>query len=99
MSFRRWPPKDPDAVKDYGFDWAKDDEGNPGLFADDALASSEWIVPDGITMDRHSFEPSGKTTIWISGGTHNSNYTFTNRVTTTGGRSDDRSAILSVKNH
>lgn len=97
MSFKKWPVKDPDEVKDYGFDWAHDDYGSPGLIAGDTLASSTWIVPVGIVKNSDIFTAEGLTTIWISGGTDKTSYTLTNRVTTTGGRTYDRSVILPVK--
>jgi hypothetical protein len=97
MSFRKWPPKDPDAIKDYSINWAQDDDGNPGLYAGDELASSEWIVPAGITKTDESFTPEGLTTIWLSGGTDKASYTLTNRITTAGGRTDDRSVVLPIK--
>ena len=36
-------PKDPDATLDYGFDWS------PWLEEDETLATSEWILSDGLT--------------------------------------------------
>lgn len=84
-------PKDPDEVKDYVIDWT--DRLN-----EDVIATSTWIVPDGITKDSDSFDADeNTTTIWLSGGTLNDNYEFTNRITTTGGRTLDQTAKLKCR--
>lgn len=83
--------KDPDAVKDYVIDW----ETNY-LETDDEIATSVWSVPSGITKDSDS-NSTGTTTIWLSGGTAGSSYELVNRITTTGGRTDDRTIVIIVE--
>jgi hypothetical protein len=83
-----WPPKDPDEVLDYGIDWAS-------RLDTDTIATSTWIVPDGITQTDDS-NTTTATTIWLSGGTLGEAYVFTNRVTTAGGRTMDQSVKLKI---
>jgi len=90
MGFLQWPVKDSNEVLDYVLDWsARLDTG-------DAIASSTWIVPSGITKDSDNFGGS-TTTIWLSGGTDGETYTFTNRITTDDGRTMDQSVRLRLK--
>ena len=77
--------KDPQAVLDYTIDWTKWlDE------VSDTIATSTWTVPTGLTKVTES-NTSKLATVWLSGGTVGTNYTVTNRITTAGGRTDDRS--------
>lgn len=82
--------KDPDAVLDYGHDWSG------WLIDGDTITTSVWIVPDGITKDSDSHDTTS-TTIWLSGGELGKRYILVNRVTTTGGRTDDRSMQIDIK--
>lgn len=90
----RWPDKDPNAILDYELDWSA------WLIAanSDTIATSTWIVPDGLTRalagDSHN---DTSAVIWLSGGTAGQLYTLTNRITTTGGRTEDRTRALYVK--
>ena len=38
-----------------------------------------------------------KATVWLSGGQAGATYTVTNRIVTTGGRTDDRSIAIKVE--
>lgn len=82
--------KDPDATLDYGWDWAAED-----WLGTDTIVSSEWTVPDGITKEDES-NTDTKTVVWLSGGTLTETYKVTNRITTSGGRTDDRSFSLFI---
>lgn len=81
--------KDPNAVLDYSLDWTRWLDG-------DAIATSEWIVPDGLVKvtDSRTMKIS---TIWLSGGLASQSYAITNRITTTGGRTEDRSFAVKVE--
>lgn len=68
--------KDPDEVKDYGFDWAD-------ALAGDTIATSTWQVPTGLTEDSKSNNTT-TTTIVLSGGIAGEIYKVTNRVVTVG---------------
>ena len=83
--------KDPDAVLDYTFDWT--------AWLDaitDTIASKVIVVETGITNDSSII--SGKTVItWISGGTVGTTYRVACRIVTAGGRTDDRSIFIKIK--
>ena len=83
--------KDPNAILDYTFDWSE------WLDAiTDTIASQSIVAETGITNDSSSI--SGKTVIaWISGGTAGNTYRVTCRIVTAGGRTDDRSIFIKVK--
>lgn len=82
-------PKDPNAVLDYTIDWTR-------WLAADQIAASEWLVPAGLTKVGDSKTVSSAT-VWLSGGTAGQSYTVTNRITTTGGRTEDRSFTIRVE--
>jgi len=91
------PLKDPSAVLDYVFDWTG------------WLATGETIAVDsetgeklititadtGITVDS-STESDGKVTVWLSGGTAGINYKVACLITTTAGRTDERTIWIKV---
>ncbi len=76
------PPKDPDAILDYGCKWLEWLDG-------DTISSSTWIVPSGLTEDSASHTTT-TTTIWLSGGTAGQTYEVVNRITTAAGRKNDQ---------
>ena len=91
------PLKDPSAVLDYVFDWTE------------WLATGETIAVDsetgeklititadtGITVDS-STEDDGKVTVWLSGGTAGINYKVACLITTSAGRTDERTIWIKV---
>lgn len=83
--------KDPDAVLDYGHDWSA------WLIDGDQIAASTWIVPTGITKESDSHDAT-TTTVWLSGGELDKRYFLVNRVTTTAGRTDDRTLQINITN-
>jgi hypothetical protein len=91
--------KDKDAVLDWGFNWNDPTAvGGPWLEEGETITTSEWIAPDvvdGIVIDSDT-NTTTTTTVWISGGTVGVVYLLTNRITTTGGRIDDRSWEIKV---
>lgn len=78
--------KDPDAVLDYAVDWTL-------WLAGDEIATSDWTVPVGLTKVTDT-NTATKATVWLSGGQAGQSYTITNRITTTGGRTEDRSITI-----
>lgn len=97
------PIKDPSAVLDYVFDWAPLTNGRAGATSD-WLASGETIssktvtAESGITVDSSSItDSSTSVTVWLSSGTAGSNYLVTCRIVTSGGRTDERSIRLLVR--
>ena len=91
------PLKDPSAVLDYVFDWTG------------WLATGETIAVDsetgeklititadtGITVDSWT-EDDGKVTVWLSGGTAGINYKVACLITTSAGRTDERTIWIKV---
>ena len=83
------PLKDPSAVLDYVFDWTE------------WLATVETITDYTITADTgitvgSSTEDAGKVTVWLSGGTAGINYKVACLITTTEGRTDERTIWIKV---
>ncbi|KKN36250.1 hypothetical protein LCGC14_0775400 [marine sediment metagenome] len=83
--------KDPHAILDYGFDW------NLWLATGETIVTSAWTIPDGITKDSDT-NTTTTTTAWLSGGTAREEYLLVNRITTSAGRTEDRSVHIKVEN-
>jgi hypothetical protein len=81
--------KDPNAVLDYNIDWTR-------WLAGDQIATSEWIIPSGLTKVADS-KTAASATVWLSGGSVGQSYTVTNRITTAAGRTEDRSFTIRVE--
>jgi hypothetical protein len=84
----RWPIKDPDSVIDYGLDWTDWLNG-------DAISSSEFLVPTGITKNDDLHDDT-TTTVWLSGGSVGRTYDIVNRIQTMGGRREDRTIQVRI---
>lgn len=84
--------KDPNASLVYGWDWSK------WLAAEDAIDSSEWEVPEGLTLVAEG--TTNKTSTWVrlSGGDNGKKYRVVNHITTIAGDEDDRSFIIDCRN-
>ena len=81
--------KDTRSVLDYTVDWS-------GWLNGDTIASSTFsVTPATITTDSTS-NTTTTTTIWLSGGILNVTYTVNNQITTAGGRTDERSFVVSI---
>lgn len=89
MADNRSFTKDPDGVLDYQIDWSD-------WLGTDTIVTSTWTVGTGITKDSDT-NTTTTATIWLSGGTAGTMYTLVNRITTTDGRTDDRSIYVTVK--
>lgn len=81
--------KDPDAVLDYQVDWS-------AWLGTDTITASTWTLDTGITktLDTHTTTAA---TIWLSGGTDGTNYSVSNRIVTAGGRTNDRTLTILVR--
>jgi len=102
------PLKDPSAILDWAFDWKPLTHGVSGATSD-WLATGETIVVDsetgeklititadtGITVDSWT-EDDGKVTVWLSGGTAGINYKVACKITTSAGRTDERTIWIKV---
>ena len=80
--------KDPQATLDYPINWA-------AWLTTDTIVSVVWTVPTGITQTAAT-NTTTTATIWLSGGEVGTEYTVTCRVTTAGGRIDERSIAVRV---
>ena len=82
--------KDPNAALDYSIDWHL-------WLGTDTILTSTWGIPTGLTKVNEAFTTTG-TTVWLSGGTAVSTYSVVNRITTAGGRTEDRTLYIICKN-
>jgi hypothetical protein len=84
--------KDPDADLDFKRDWA-------AWLAevDDTIESSEWFH-EGLELGEGGETHDGTSaTIWLKGGAVGQRYDVTNRIVTVGGRTDDRTFTIVVR--
>ena len=81
--------KDPNAVLDYQFGWAEWLDG-------DTISSRQIIADTGITVVTDT-EAAGVVTAWLSGGEVGRSYTVTCRIVTAGGRTNDMSIVLLIR--
>jgi hypothetical protein len=89
MSLKKFK-KDPNAVLDYTIDWSE-------WLADADTITAATSTPDtGINVDSTMFTIN-TTTTWVSGGTNGTTYNIVIHVTTNGGREDDRTIQIEVK--
>ena len=101
--------KDPSAILDWAFDWKPLTHGVSGATSD-WLATGETIAVDsetgeklititadaGITVDS-STELDGKVTVWLSGGTAGEWYDIACKITTSAGRTDERTLSIQIQ--
>ena len=84
--------KDPQAVLDYVWDWT------PWLDGDAISAHTvTTTIEDGGISIMSSTATGTTVTAWISGGTVGNTYKAVCSITTTGGRTDERTSFISVK--
>jgi len=88
--------KDPDAILDFHFDWTT------WLVNGDIIVTSQIIASAGITVGDGVIAPlpsntTTNTTFWLAGGTAGKPYTVTNRITTSQGRTDDRTMTIRIQ--
>ena len=81
--------KDPQAVLDYKIDWAT-------WLGTDTISAVSWTVASGITQDSVS-NTTTAATIWLSEGTVGSTYDLICHITTAGGRQDDRTIAIEIR--
>jgi hypothetical protein len=94
----QWPEKDPNEVLDYQLDWA--DPEDPRLEASELLLTSVWsIVLGDVVIDSSSFTAGGLSTVWLSAGSSGMKCELLNRVTTSKGRTYDKTVVLRIRTH
>lgn len=85
-----FPNKDPDEVLDYRVDWS-------ARLGTDAIATSEWEFVEQAGLEKDSdTNTTTSTTVWLSGGTAGEVGVLLNRITTTGGRTLEETAALTI---
>ena len=94
------PLKDPSAVLDYAFDWKPLTHGVPGATSDwlatgETISSYTVTAETGLTKDSDS-QADGVVTVWLSGGTAGINYKVACLITTSAGRTDERTIWIKV---
>ena len=83
--------KDPQETRQFTLDWTNDLDGA-------TISTSSWTVQTGITKVSDAIVSGNlKTTILVSGGTADSDYTVTNTITTSGGETLERSGTIAVR--
>ena len=81
--------KDPSDVLDYTRKASK-------FLGSDTITTSTWTADSGITIDSDTND-TNSATVWLSGGTVGCQYTVTNRIVTSGGRTKDKSFIIKIE--
>lgn len=82
--------KDPDATLDYTFDWTA------YLAAEgDLISSVAWVLSTGL-LQVSAVPSTTAPSVFVSGGVLDNTESVTCRITTTGGRIDDRTAFLTI---
>lgn len=81
--------KDPEAVLDYVFDWTVWLEDSETIFTETVTAQT------GITLDSSAVQ-DGTVVCWLSGGTAGSTYRVECKITTSAGRTDERTIRVRV---
>lgn len=92
-----FPYKDPGSVLDYSFEW--NDTEYPWLGSTETIISSSWTIngPDSSLVQESNNISGSQTIVWLSGGTAGIKYTITNEMTTSEGRTVQRSAYIEIK--
>lgn len=85
--------KDPSAVLDYTIDWSEWLSSNNDTISNASVPSA----PSGLTVQSPVTHTATATTVWVSGGTAGTSYDVTVRITTTGGRQDERTITITCK--
>lgn len=82
--------KDPLSTLDWTWDWSQ------WLLSGESLLTSTFTATPGITVQSSSFTITSAT-VWLAGGTSGTPYQVSNLVTTTMGRTDERSITIRVQ--
>jgi hypothetical protein len=80
--------KDPDATTDFQFNWSSWLDG-------DEIDSTDFLLPDGLT-EVSSSNTTTTATVFVSGGRRGGVYRITNRISTVGGRTQDKTIYIRI---
>ena len=93
--------KDPSAVLDYKFDWAALTNGtgtSDWLDSGETIATRTITAATGITVASSSItDANTSVTVWLSGGTAETDYTVACLITTSALRTDERTMVIHVR--
>ncbi|MFL6864125.1 MAG: hypothetical protein ACJ8DZ_14110 [Allosphingosinicella sp.] len=99
---KKWPPKDPDEVLEYGFNWTPRKVGEDVI----TVTTAEVMVGD-VVVDSHDVGnvtdtevlclPGQGTVTWLSGGTAGTDCEILLRATTSSGRTLDQTMKIKIK--
>lgn len=93
--------KDPDAVLDYKFDWAALTNGSGDsdwLDSGETISSHTVTVEAGLTKDSDSAtDTNTSVTVWLSGGTVDTDYDVSCEIVTSDSRTDERTITIRVR--
>ena len=82
--------KDPEATLDYKFNWLEWLDG-------DTIATQVVTIDDGATVESSAItDTDTSVTAFVSGGTVGRSYVLSCKITTVGGRTDERSLTILV---
>jgi len=81
--------KDPNSTIDFAIDWNQ-------FLVNDTVTGSSWEIPAAFTLQSEGVT-SNVTRAFLTGGVAGTDYTITNRITTPGGRIEDRSVLVQVR--
>ncbi|MEQ1887569.1 MAG: hypothetical protein ABL951_00135 [Alphaproteobacteria bacterium] len=84
--------KDPGAVLDYSIDW-----GGGYLQGGETLSSSIWTIFPGDMTQSAAGNTASVATVTVTGGVAGQIYQMSNRITTSQGRTDERSITVRVE--
>lgn len=82
--------QDPQDVLDYPFDWST-------ALGTDPIQTSQFIADSGFMVESDAILDDSHTVVWLSGGTRNKRYAVTNHILTVGGREEDWTIYVLVK--
>ena len=81
----------PGAILDYAFNWTE------WLQQGETILTSAWVITPSLTLNNEQNQ-SGVTSVFVNGGAVNKIYYLTNTITTSVGRTDSRTIVLSCQN-
>lgn len=82
--------QDPQAKLDYPLDWSE-------RLAGDTISTSQFVADSGFLIESDAILDPSNTVVWLSGGTRNKRYAVTNHILTVGGRDDEWTIYVLVK--
>ena len=82
--------QDPNETLDYLFDWV-------AWLASDTISTSSWSTSKNDVIVTANTKTNTTATGWVTGGVNGDKVYVTNRITTAGGRTAERSFTLRIK--